>query len=192
MLDLRKRIFIGTSVVILVIMVIVLFVVVLRRDKAPDAEVPDNGIPTENETGDPTLNVPPVIGNPDVISPTLLNENSGERYVRQLSINMVERFGSYSNQNRNAHIEDVLPLLTPGMASWVASQGQVYSDTYVGASTKVIVSRVETFSEISARVHIEVQQRLETQTDSERVYKTGAVELSKESGEWKVSGLFWD
>jgi hypothetical protein len=192
MLDLRKRIFIGTSVVVFIILAVVLFVIVLRRDTAPDTQVPDTSTPPIDEFFDPTLNLPPVVGNPDESSPTLIQEDTGERYVRQLAINMVERFGSYSNQNRNAHIDDVLPLLTPGMATWVSSQGQVYSDQYVGASTKVIVSRVEAFSDTSATVHVEVQQRRETQTETERIYRTGNVELINEGSGWKVSGLFWE
>ena len=196
MMDLRKRIFIISSIVVLGVLAIVLVLVVPRE---PNVDVPDFDPNQPDATDDAddafvddTLDLPPVIGDPTAISPILANEDAGERYVRQLAIDFVERFGSFSNQNKNAHIQDVLPLATAAMAGWIETQGQAYSDEYQGSTTKVIVSDMESYSDTEATVHVEAQQAFETLTDVERVYYAGTVKLVNENGKWKVSGLFWD
>ena len=187
MLDLRKRIFIGISVAVLVVLAIMLILLRPKQDGTGDTTGQEDVVFTDD-----TLTLPPVAGDPNSFSPVLTNENADERYVRQLAIDFVERFGSYSNQNRNSHIADILPLATDSMAGWIETQVQAYSDTYEGSTTKVIVSRVESFDEGIASVHIEAQQILESQTDSSRVYNKGTVELTNVAGTWKVSGLFWE
>jgi hypothetical protein len=193
MMDLRKRLFIIISVAVLLLLAVVL---VLLAPGKGDSDIPVSDLENPDDADfiflDDTLDLPPIIGDPTVISPMLANEDVDERYVRQLAIDFVERFGSFSNQNRNNHINDVLPLVTDGMAGWIKTQVLSYSDEYNGSTTNVIVSSVDSFEETSASVHIEAQQALETQTDIKRVYNKGNVTLALEDGEWKVSGLFWD
>ncbi len=189
MMDLRKRLFLGISVVVLIVLAVVLFLLSRSDEEAQPFDETDN---EEAAFLDDTLDLTPFVGDPTVISPILANEDADERYVRQLAIDFVERFGSFSNQNRNSHIDDVLPLVTDGMGAWVQTQLLSYSDEYKGSTSQVIVSNIEAFSDTGATVHIESQQALETQTDTERIYNVGTVTLLLEDNEWKVSGLFWE
>ncbi len=196
MMDLRKRIIIISSLMMLGVLIIVLAIMASRRSAVEVANFdPDQPDATEDADAaflSDTLDLPPVVGNPEAISPILANEDADERYVRQLAITFVERFGSFSNQNRNTHITDVLPLVTESMGDWIRTQLQSYSNEYKGSTSHVIVSSVEEFTDATAIIHIESQQVLETLTTVERVYNKGTVKLVVEDGEWKVSGLFWE
>lgn len=199
MLDLRQRMFVRVSIVLLIILGVVLLILVFRRESSSDfgddqPVVPDAGSEVEESPTvfDPSLNLPPVIGNPNEMAPLLANEDERARYARQLAGTFVERFLSYSNQTRNQHIQDVLPLVTESMGSWVRSQALAYSSEYVGSTTNVVVSRIDVIDTTSATVHIEAQQRLESQHDVTMVQHTGRVELIEQDGQWYVDGLYWD
>ncbi|PIR76443.1 MAG: hypothetical protein COU32_02005 [Candidatus Magasanikbacteria bacterium CG10_big_fil_rev_8_21_14_0_10_42_10] len=199
MLDLRQRLFLITSIVILGVLAIVLGILAIQRQgqrtqsevgTTVDGQSPTNG--NQATVFDPTLQLPPVIGDPNALGSKLADEDQTERYVRQRAIDFVERFLSYSNQTRNSNIRDVLPMVTPQMASWVKTQVHQYSDTYVGSTTKVIVSRIDAITTSSATVHIEAQQHLESLENDERVYHSGRVELSLLDGIWYIEGLYWE
>lgn len=195
-MDLRKRLFIIISVVVLFILAITIFLLIPERDEIyPLSEDMEDDIFTD-ETDilfeDDTLDLPSVIGDPSALSSILSKEEPSERYVRQLAIDFVERFGSFSNKNRNVHINDVLSLVTDDMAKWIKTQTQAYGNEYKGSTTNVIVSDVEDFTETTATIHVEAQQVLETQTTVERVYNIGTVTLTLVDNRWKISGLFWE
>ncbi len=191
MLDLRKRIVLIISLIVALVIVVILGVLLFDRTQEGDPDTGDiSTTPDRPDAADIILS--PVAGNPTQLSESLLLEGGDERYVRQLAIDFVERFGSYSSEERNDHIDDVLPLVTDTMAQWIVTQEQSYSPEYHGASTKVIVSRTEHYEDTRATVYIEAQQTQEGQDTSERLYNTGRVELVKVGEEWKVSGLFWN
>ena len=124
--------------------------------------------------------------------PTAPAEDLGERYVRQLSGIFVERFGSYSNQNDNNHIDDVVALSTERMAAWIKTQTVAAAQNYQGKTTRVVASKVESFSSAAAKVKVDVQEEVTGASGGATVYRSGQVELAKVEGEWKVSGLFWN
>lgn len=192
MMDLRKRIFSIIGLALVLIFAIVLVIWAPWSGEGEPIAVPEETTDAAVSFEDETLDLAPSISDPTSISSVLANEDADERYVRQLAIDFVERFGSFSNQNRNAHIDDVLPLVTEEMASWVSEQLQSYSDEYSGSTTNVFVSRVDAFADGQARISIEAQQVLESKTNTERVYNTGVVTLELVGDVWKISGLFWD
>ncbi len=200
MLDLRQRLFLIISIGVLLVLAIVLSILAIKKHNTvttnPENTTPQGTTNASDSIGpdvfDTTLNLQPVIGDPTQLSSVLANEDETHRFVRQRSIDFIERFLSYSNQSKNSHIRDVLPLVTSDMAGWIQTQGQQYSDTYHGSTTQVIVSRVDALEGDTARVHIEAQQYLESTDGDERIYHTGRVELLKQQGEWLIDGLYWD
>ncbi|OIO19814.1 MAG: hypothetical protein CO029_01955 [Candidatus Magasanikbacteria bacterium CG_4_9_14_0_2_um_filter_41_10] len=198
MLDIRQRLFLIVSIAVLLVLAIVLSILGIKKYN-DTTSVKLDIIQQESGSGeeqpqmyDASLNLQPVIGDPQQLGSVLANEDETERFVRQRSIDFVERFLSYSNQSRNTHIRDVLPLVTPEMASWIETQSQHYSDIYQGSTTQVIVSRIENVTDQTASVHVEAQQHLESKDIDERVYHVGRVELVETNGVWYVDGLYWE
>jgi len=195
MMDLRKRIFIITSVVVGIFIVAILLYLFFSRPTA-DQTVLDNqnsqqvdnvsnntagvngGTISNNPNGQPNTPTTPV--DPD------------ELYTKQLSRIFVERFASYSNQNDNANLETILPLSTDKMARWLKTQFKTDSTDYSGVTTKVIVSSVLDLTDSTAVVKIEAQQIISTVDTQEKLQRSGKVNLLKVNGEWKVDGFFWD
>lgn len=185
----RKKI-IGGFVAFLVLVAVLGFISVLidrRGENEPENPTVDGTVQVD-ENGQP-VNITQPFVQPEVPAvPT-----SPELYVRQLSRIFVERFGSYSNQNNNQHIEDIQPLLSPTMRTWVDSQRQQQSTEYQGQTTSLVSSSLTSFSpENSATVKIGVQQEQTVGNITEMVYRDGRVELVYQNGEWLIDGLYFD
>ncbi|MFH1286542.1 MAG: hypothetical protein ABII02_02200 [Candidatus Magasanikbacteria bacterium] len=136
--------------------------------------------------------ISPVVSIPEPGTVEPVQIDAGENYVKQLARIFVERFRSNSNQNDNRHIDDILPMATENMKSWIESQRIEQSGDYRGITTQVIVSNVQALGDATATVHIEVQEFLEVGNSKETNYRTGTVNLQKVGGEWKVSGMYYD
>lgn len=198
MLDLRKRIFIIIGVAAGIIAAIVLLIFVLYNKQSDLAQDTGDDTPyiTSGETntqGNGAV-LPGTSGAPSVSSPIYVSdEDAEERYVRHLARTFVERFGSYSNQNGNMHIEEAKLLASRRMQSWIDSQAITQTGEYEGATTQVISSDVTAYSDASATVIVGVQEVIRTRTGEEqRNYNNGRVELVREVGEWKIDALYWE
>lgn len=190
MMDLRKRIFIIASIIVGIILTILLFYIfVFRGSEEPAGETQIGegagaGVVTDLEdlqAGEGQI--------PPVVAAEPLSE---ETRVKQVARIFIERFGSYSNQNGNSHIDDVLPMLTSEMAQWVKTQGVEASNDYQGMTSKVIASSVTSLTTDVATVTVGVQRFVEDHVVGETEYASGRVELLLEDGDWKIDGLYWD
>ena len=196
MLTLRQRIFSGIGLILGLIISFLLFYTFVF-DKTDTTVVDENGVVVENgviaDDGNGGINSEQgdsqVVVEPDMIIP---NIEPNELHAKQAAILFVERFSSYSNQNYNTHIDNVVSLVTDNMAEWVKTQGLKLSNEYEGVTTNVIVSTVDSINDSTAVVLVEAQQVLETATTQEVVQKTGRVNLVKVGNDWKVSGFYWD
>ena len=124
--------------------------------------------------------------------PPATREERVKMNAEQVAKIFMERFGSYSNQDKNGHITDVLPLVTSKMADYIKTLGQEYGKEYQGINTKVITTEVSFTEEGKATVVVGVQQILESVAGQKTVYKNGTVNLMQEGEDWKVDGLFWN
>jgi len=196
MMTLRKRIFVGASILVAVLLALLLLFLMGSKDPGPDSGdgtgdgdgaslAPLVGVGAGPGNAGNTGQIPPPKINRPVVAPE-------DNQLVHLSRTFVERFGSLSNQNDNRHIDDVLPLTTPSMQQWLRTQDQETSDKYQGKTTTVIVSRLESRDGVNASVHIEAQELLESDAGKETQYKKGSVTLVKQNGEWKIDGLFWN
>lgn len=186
MLTLRQRILIttGTSVGIIIALVLLYLYVIKPRDsEAPKTKTEQAPVVTNTQNTD---TIPQDV---TVVAPTLPPD---EVYTRQMAVMFVERFGTYSNQNNNDHIEDILPLTTDEMARWVETQRQKEGGEYSGLSTNVVASSVESLVKDSATIHIDAQIVADNGKEQITSYKSGKVTLVKEGDAWKISGLYWE
>lgn len=186
----RKKIFIVLSLAVLFLLASLLIFLVFRNKATP--------APVQNPTS--TSTTPTVKNQPEVVEPVKNTpppppQTTAEReklYVKQLARTFVERFETYSNQNKNRNIADATQLATDNMAGYIATKSQVQSTQYQGVTTKVISMEVTDFSSDAATVKVGAQVENQTSTSSQTSYKTGRVDLKKIDGVWKVNGVFWD
>lgn len=188
MMDIRKRIFLGASVVIGLIIVLILSFMFFSREQAPETETPqEQGTQTQTQpqgTDTPTeVQTPPVQLSPEEIT---------DRYVRQFASLFVERFGSYSNQNSGSHITDILPLVTPSMQRWLETQYTDNEQQYSGVTTQVIVSNLTSREDGNATVAVDTQQLIRENGEERIEQRSGRVELIGSGNDWKVDGFFWE
>ncbi len=186
-MTLRKRIIIIAGVALGIIIAALLFFIVNRnepRDTAPAAPVGK-----ESQTIPAGASAEAPVGGAASVAPA---EDLGERYVRQLAGIFVERFGSYSNQDDNRHLDDAVALSTARMAAWIKTQAISAGQNYQGKTTRVVASKVESYASTAAKVSVDVQEEVTGSSGGTTVYRSGKVELAKVEGEWKVSGLFWN
>ncbi|OGH72798.1 MAG: hypothetical protein A2921_03220 [Candidatus Magasanikbacteria bacterium RIFCSPLOWO2_01_FULL_43_20b] len=199
MLDLRKRIFIILSLGIgFILAFTLLFYFVLNKKKAVEVAAPLTGETTAEATAAlPGGSSAPAGGGavlppakePEVFVPV---EKSREIYAKQIARLFVERFTTFSNQNDNTHIDDVLILATSPMGKWIETQKIKTAAEYQGVTTKVIAASLSNISDNSASVKVDTQQIKSNADKQETAYRSGTVDLVDAGGEWKVGGFYWD
>jgi len=188
MIDIRKKIFIGIGITVGIILAITLgYLFISSISNRETEEIPNDLLDIkEVETGiDADLSrfvepAPPV------------QRSANEFSVRQLSKDFTERFNSYSNQNDNSHITDVLPLATVSMQNYIKTQKFDDNKEYQGITTKVVAIEIIELSENNAIVSVDTQQEIETLKNSTISYRSGKIELINDGKNWKVSGFFWE
>lgn len=191
MLTLRQRIFTIVGVAAgIIIAGILLYLFAFKEDSKPRVFVQSlfNPAPTEEEASGQITEAPAVATS----SPPVFVKYSPEVYAKQVARLFVERFNSYSNQNNNQHIVDILPLVTAKMEKWIKTQSISAGNEYQGVTTRVIASRVNYISADKAAVTMDVQQEKESKAGAEIVQRSGRVELVRAGEEWKVDGWFWE
>ncbi len=196
MLTLRQRIFVIVALVIGSIVAIILYFIYGRTGVKEGADtttlVSDTQQPVNNGTKGTNTTAP-------TSSPVVLVPYSEDLYVRQLTKVFVERLASYSNQNNNQNVTDVLSLATPKMQTWIRSQVLPDSRDYQGAVTEVLASKLKEKTATNATVTFETQQTIESKkgtdvgaTKKQIVQKKGTVQFVKIGNDWKVDGLYWE
>ena len=190
-MDLRKRVILNVGIPVLVLIIIFVLVYFYGRQDTSVSQTGDENQTRSLETGT-TGGGANTTG--EVVSPVPKEfpPANPEDVVRQLATIFVERFATYSNQNENHNIDDVLLISTKSMASWLETQRQARSNIYEGTTTRVLVADVDIFTNTSATVLIQAQQTTEKEADTTTVVKRGRVDLVDVDGEWRVDGLYWD
>jgi len=191
-MDIRKRLFVIIGLIVGIIAALVL-VIVLRSGEvnAPvDSNIPQIEFTNSNSNNTNQEDIPSFVP-PQKIE----KENpavSEKKYVGQLAGIFVERFGSYSNQNGNLHLEDVKSMGTGRMIKWMNTKKIDQSVEYSGMTTNVFSTSIDAFEERSATVRLGVQQILQTTGQKTDEYLTARVELLKIGPTWMVDGLYWE
>jgi len=196
MLDLRTRIILIIGIPTLII--VVLFGFLFFRNKAKQQVLVNEKMNIEDITTNPpavkTDDGLIVEGTQDNIKEIVTPETTEEKealYIKQLSRIFVERFLSYSNQNNNEHLADVLPLASKNMQTWIQEQQVTQSGEYQGMTTKVISTEIIAITNDTATVNIGITQEIMTLNTSTNSQKSGKLDFIRDiTGQWKVSGLF--
>lgn len=194
MLTLRQRIFIISGVTVGLVVAITL-ALIYSSNKEPASETVQQ---SAKDTGGVEVDK---IGTVDAQINVLSEQRQAsyvpeEQMARQTARMFVERFGSFSNYNKNSHIQDVLDMATPNMQSWIKTQTINPGNNYEGITTRVLSLTIRSLNKGTAAVGIETQRTISAQVDGQLTTsienKSGRVELVKVGGEWKVSGFYWE
>jgi len=195
MLSLRQRIFIIIGVIAAITIVIVLFIFVFRGsdDTTVDETPPPIDVQTIAET------VSENIGGDTNENVVKKNIDPEKNYVKQLARIFVERLSTYSNQNDNAHIQEVEDMIAPSMEVWINSHKVEQSRLYQGVTTRVLSNSLEEYSlsEGKARASLGVEQVISTEDENtgivsdKLIQREVYVDFVKQGTGWKVSGLWW-
>lgn len=197
MLDLRKRIFIGVSVFLAILLALLLLYIFVfdKSESGLETEtgvldesaknIPvDNGLDQAYMSGDGGINIIP--------SEPKFADVPEEYYIKQLAVMFVERFSSYSNQNSSSQIDDVLPLATDSMADWLETRRKENSTDYKGVNTTVVTNNITESTQSEATVEITARQQVDSSDGIKSFNISGRVVLQKIAGEWLVDALYWD
>ncbi|MCF6276260.1 MAG: hypothetical protein L3J07_00230 [Candidatus Magasanikbacteria bacterium] len=186
--DIRKRLLIIIGLVsFTVIIVVVIILAVTGGENKGTQQVED----LQQENVEEIFEIEEVVKRAPTVE-DMPPQNPEEVSAKQTARLFVERFQTYSNQNDNKHIDDVIHLVTDSMAVWVRAQKVDKSLDYEGVTTQILASNVSNLESSSVTVNIEARQTVENSEGENTEQKSGRIELVKVSGEWKVSGFFWD
>lgn len=184
------------SILVGLLIVLLLLILLFRKDSVPSTEDagPSVNAPEEREfsnisESEVTATIP-IQDVPRTVEPGTADQGI---IAKQTARIFVERFGTYSTQNNNAHIEAVESLVTPSMWDWTQNQAQEQSlRSYSGVITEVIASTLTEFTPETATVSLEARQVLESETEITNRARQGRVVLVRSGNNWLVDAFYWD
>lgn len=186
-----KKLLVVLAIVLGILLLVMIGISLLRdtSDTNDEIDTPTSTVDTVDITELPT--VTPIVPNTaDVAAPAGVPD---ERLLaKQTARLFVERFGSYSTQNNNEHIDSVAGMVTPVMAAWIATQVISPGDTFRAVSTQVLSTQVVSITESTATVRILTRQLEETTSGDAQFQKEGRIDLLKQGNRWLVDGFYWD
>lgn len=195
-MSIRKKIIIFLALIVCLVLLVVVVLFFTNKNKKIEN--------TEENTTSTKTNVPVVDNNVKQIE-TLGEDNmflisqsieidEEELYIKQLAGIFTERFNTYSNQNKNIHIEEVKDLVTDSMYNWIKTQKLAYSEDYIGLTSQVLSSQIVENTNQKAKVLLSLIQTSQKEVDGkinlEKDNIEVNVELVKENDTWLVSGFF--
>lgn len=188
MMELRKKIFIIIGVSILVIVIAgLLYWYFSNKPKKIDSTT--SGTTKDGVTANVVM---PSDFGPDGVMLPEIKRTPDEVYAKQVARIFTENFGSYSNQNGNSNIDNVLSMSTNAMQKWLLAQKKPVSGDYVGQTTLVVASRIDMIDVSSATVTVDTQQTTTNSTGESVSQRSGRVDLLLQDNDWKVDGFYWE
>lgn len=188
-MQLRTRIFIVASLIVLVILALsILLLIQAKNKKINPAPVANN--PTQT-TGDQNQVVPGIT--PTVIptgmaikqaTPAEVEENA----VRKLARVFVERYYSYSSDSNFTNAREVKPLVTNSFWSKISAKlSSTPATSFVAATTEVVSILSSSIKDNSATVDIKARKTSEQSGITSAAYVEYNVSLVKIGDMWLVN-----
>jgi hypothetical protein len=136
-------------------------------------------------------------GELDVLIPSIGLENNQsalEIEAQNLAEFFIERFGTYSNDDNFAHVDDLSGFMTDGMNKWTKTykQQQPVRDEYFAISAEIAQIETANFSlsNRSAEFNIVVNRIEEPRMN--QYSQEVVISLEQDNNaQWRVDGVFW-
>jgi hypothetical protein len=191
MMDLRKRLFIIIGIIVGLVLALFFAILSGRKDN-PDTAVIDDPIIDQTNVPEPAVREPIGFIAPAAPNPDAPPAEPDDVYIRQVATIFLERYNSYSNQNKNQHLEDAQDLASTKMSEWLRTQTVVQGEVYSGVMTDVIAANIVEKEGGKATVLLDIKEDRNGADGDSTVYRSGRIELLKIGTEWKVDGLYWE
>lgn len=198
MTTLRSRIFIITSVVVLLILAISVFLVAIskKKDTAPEIQGPATTTNMIDQT-----NFPAQISTPaatTVPSGVTVKPPTSEEVMKNAALQtakiFVERYGSYSTDNNYQNIIEVEALVSRDLWSELSkkmSEGQAASAEFYGVSTKAVASLIADWQTTKATVEISTIRTENKNGAITTSNQRARVWVEKSGDNWVVDKFEW-
>ncbi len=185
----RKKIILIIVVGVLIIAGIITWFVISEK-KA-------NSTSTETDTV-ATLSGKPVDEKKAIVAVAPTQKEKVEVSVKSVVTTFVERFGSFSNHANFFSVEDIVPMMTSSMASWVQN---TYLPTlrreydpqgfYYSVQTTAPVVRILKEEGNYMEIMVETQRVEDREGQKQNFNQAIKIDLVKSGEEWLVDGAFW-
>lgn len=184
----QKKVFIALGILAGLVLSLLLYILVIKDGVLPNITTKQT---TKNSVVTTTIrNTTSTTASRRPSTPT---PPPSDTYLLQLARMFVERLSSYSNQDGNEHLEDVIALATSRMATWLKTQSKTQGTTYTGQTTRVITTELTSKEEAKATVTLGTQQEIRDGGAVTREYRTAKVNLIRVNAtDWKVDGVYWE
>ena len=136
-------------------------------------------------------------GDLETLLPSIGGENTQsalEREAQDLAEFFIERFGTYSNNDNFAHVDDLAGFMSDNMREWITiyKQQQPDRESYFAISSEISQIEITSFSlkNRSAKFTIvvnRIEEPVMLQYNQEAI-----INLEQDAtGQWKVDGVYW-
>lgn len=189
----RLKILIIASLIVLVVVIGIILAVAYWPGKTLPTNPPAGGAPAT--TTIPNIPGGGVIQAPKPLTPAEMSEAEREILIKNQTKNFVERFGSYSQEANFSNFQELLPVVTNNVASWLKTYPQQLKEKngadFIGVTTKVITQKILSVSPTAATVMASAQREETRIGGTSRVYKDIKVNLVFANDEWLIDGAYW-
>lgn len=187
----RKTIIISLTIAIAVLVILIIAMMLWPKKQANPNDF--GGSPVVNVgSGEVTTDLPPSSAD------RIAEENSYPLGLKQLAMSFAERYGSYSSDLKFKNLDDLMPFVTPAMASGMESlrseQGQPEEeDMFQGFTTKALSFELGQVTADKATVIVNTQRLtyLGPGKDANISYRKLELDFVKMGSEWKVDAADW-
>ena len=196
-LTLRARIFIISSVVILVILAISIFLMVISKERnMPEDIVLENQIETEQMQYEKQIinsSIQPTVIDSNLLIKPLTAEEKMKEVANNMAKIFVERYGSYSTDNSGQNLKDLEILSTPDLWKVLENRLKTMSDSkeFIGVTTQAFSSSILSYEKNKVVVNV-ITSREENKNGILRNFNQEAeVTLLKNGDGWLVDDIKW-
>jgi len=200
-MPLRTRIFIIVSVLVLIILAISISLLLIQRkakktvDQPTDiitqtdqgAQVIDSGVIVVDSQGN-------LVTSTQYVAPVTSELEAQKNAAKQTARIFIERYGSYSTDNKQQNIKEVKSLVSASLWQELSAKigsGSASGGDFLGVTTKVIAIRFAKWDATSATINVSTV-RTETKNNSTKnTQQDAVVYVEKNNNNWMVSKFDW-
>jgi hypothetical protein len=194
-MPLRARLFIIISLIVFVILSISIFLVI-RSKKIKNTATPATVQTTTDLNSSQSVidQNGSVITSTQAVIKTLTTEEVEKNSVRQMAKIFIERYSSYSTDNKYQNIIEVKSLCSQSLYTEISAiMNSTQTGSFFGVTTQVLSSKITAWDKTAGTAGVEIRtKRTEEKNGATSVYYQDAtVEMTKASSGWLVNKFKW-
>ncbi|PIT87080.1 MAG: hypothetical protein COU31_04890 [Candidatus Magasanikbacteria bacterium CG10_big_fil_rev_8_21_14_0_10_40_10] len=197
-MPLRTRIFIVFSVIVLAVLVISLVLIIGPKKILQGGKTDTDQTATDSPAGSDIIYVVDSNGNTVAVTPAqytvapATTEETDKNSAKQTARIFIERYGSYSTDNKGQNIVEIKSLTTDALYSKLSVNiSSTTGAVFKGVTTKVITNNLSYYSAGSAQADMYVMRDQNDNGAKTSLQQAVSVEMVKLNSKWLVSDFTW-